>query len=287
MQQSIGWYPGHMAKARRLLTEQLKRIDIAIELCDARLPFSSRNPDLDLLLQNRPRLLLLNKSDLANPTGTKEWLAFFSNQGIHCLAVTMPKGKKNILSAVEHLAAERLARSQKRGITRSVRAMVVGVPNVGKSTLINYLAGRAAFKVQDRPGITRAPQWIQASPQLQLVDTPGMLWPKLDDPLAARRLTYIAAVRDEVVDVYRLSLSLLDELMNIAPNEIISRYNLKNPSLRGSQLLEDICKNRGFLLRGGEMDVERGAVCVLDEFRSGKLGRITLEIPEGSPHEQG
>ena len=154
------------------------------------------------------------------------------------------------------------------------------MPSVGKSTLINYLAGRAALKVQDRPGVTRAPQWIAASRGLELLDTPGLLWPKLNDDTAARRLTYISAVRDEVVDVYQLSLSLLDELRQIAPEGISSRYGVSEASLTGQALLEAICKNRGFLRRGGEADLERGAVCVLDEFRSGKLGRITLEMPE-------
>lgn len=280
MQQSISWFPGHMAKARRLLTDQLKRIDAVIEICDARLPLSSRNPDLDALVNNKPRVLLLNKTDLADPAATKKWLQYFEQQGLPCLGVEMGKRKQSILNAIVKLTEERLARSLKKGINRSARAMVLGVPNVGKSTLINYLAGRSALKVQDRPGVTRAPQWIQASPGLELLDTPGLLWPKLHDPVAARRLTYIAAVRDEVVDIYHLSLSLLEELMALAPSNLAQRYNLANLDLRGQALLEQICRNRGFLLKGGETDLERGAVCVLDEFRSGKLGRITLEMPE-------
>lgn len=282
MQTPITWYPGHMAKARRLLADQLKRIDAVIELCDARLPLSSRNPELDSLVQNKPRVLLLNKSDLANPDLTRQWLSYFEAQNQACMAIEMGKRKQNILNAIVSLTEERIARSLRKGITRSARAMVLGVPNVGKSTLINYLAGRSAFKVQDRPGVTRAPQWIQASPKLELLDTPGLLWPKLHDPVAARRLTYIAAVRDEVVDVFHLALALLDELMVIAKPGFVARYNLEDDSLRGQALLEAICRNRGFLLKGGEVDLERGAVCVLDEFRSGKLGRITLEKPEDS-----
>ena len=283
MQQPISWYPGHMAKARRLLLDQLKRIDAVIEICDARLPLSSRNPDLDSLVMNKPRVLLLNKMDLANPEATRAWLKYFESKGQSCLAIEMGKRKQGILNAIVELTEARLARSRKKGITRSARAMVIGVPNVGKSTLINYLAGRSAFKVQDRPGITRAPQWITASPKLELLDTPGLLWPKLGDPVAARRLSYIAAVRDEVLDVFHLALALLDELMVIAPNGVISRYKLENTNLRGQALLEAICQNRGFLLRGGEYDLERGAVCVLDEFRAGLLGRVTLEMPEGLP----
>lgn len=280
MQQSISWFPGHMAKARRLLTEQLNRIDAVIEICDARLPLSSRNPELCALVNGKPRVLLLNKTDLADPAATKKWLQYFEQQGLSCLGIEMGRRKQSILNAVVELTEERLARSQKKGINRSARAMVLGVPNVGKSTLINYLAGRSALKVQDRPGVTRAPQWIQASPRLELLDTPGLLWPKLHDPLAARRLTYIAAVRDEVVDIYHLSLSLLEELMALAPSNLAQRYSLSNLEARGQALLEEICKNRGFLLKGGEADLERGAVCVLDEFRSGRLGRITLERPE-------
>jgi len=272
-----------MAKARRLLLDQLKRIDAVIEICDARLPLSSRNPDLDSLVTNKPRVLLLNKMDLANPEATRAWLKYFESKGQSCLAIEMGKRKQGILNAIVELTEARLARSRKKGITRSARAMVIGVPNVGKSTLINYLAGRSAFKVQDRPGITRAPQWITASPRLELLDTPGLLWPKLGDPVAARRLSYIAAVRDEVLDVFHLALALLDELMLIAPNGVISRYKLENTNLRGQALLEAICQNRGFLLRGGAYDLERGAVCVLDEFRAGLLGRVTLEMPEGQP----
>lgn len=281
VQNNISWFPGHMAKARRLLADQLQRIDAVIELCDARLPLSSRNPDLDTLVGNKPRVLLLNKSDLANPTQTKAWQAYFQNQGLDCMAIEMGRKKQSILNAIVKLTEERVARSLKKGIHRSARAMVLGVPNVGKSTLINYLAGRSAFKVQDRPGVTRAPQWIRASDKLELLDTPGLLWPKLDDPAAARRLAYIAAVRDEVVDVFHLALSLLDELMEIAPQGLMNRYKITDDSLRGQALLEEICRNRGFLIRGGEVDLDRGAVCVLDEFRDGRLGRITLETLEG------
>ena len=282
MQQTISWYPGHMAKARRLLADQLKRIDAVIELCDARLPLSSRNPDLDSLIMDKPRVLLLNKSDLADPNATQIWLTRFKRQGLTCMAIEMGKKKQSILNAIVTMTEEKLARSLKKGITRSARAMVLGVPNVGKSTLINYLAGRSALKVQDRPGVTRVPQWIQASPRLELLDTPGLLWPKLGDPVAAKRLTYIAAVRDEVVDIFHLSLALLNELMAVAPSGVMSRYNLTDKGIRSQELLEAICFSRGFLLKGGEADLERGAVCVLDEFRAGKLGRITLEQPEES-----
>ena len=283
MQQSISWYPGHMAKARRLLSEQLSRVDLVIELCDARLPLSSRNPELDTLKRGKPTLLLLNKSDLADPDATRRWLSYFSAEGARAMAVEMGKRKQAILKAVEALSAGRVERAAARGLPRAARAMVLGVPNVGKSTLINFLAGRAVMRVQDRPGVTRAPQWLSASPALELLDSPGLLWPRLGDPAAARRLAFIAAVRDEVLDTYRLALDLLDELAALPGNRVGERYRVDTTGLRGQALLEAVCHSRGFLLRGGEPDLERGAACVLDEFRAGLLGRVTLETPPEAP----
>ena len=285
-QQDIAWYPGHMAKARRLLKDQLSRVDIIIELCDARLPLSSRNPELNLLAPQKPRLLLLNKADLADPILTRKWLSFFQQSGLMALAVEAGKKKQPILKAIDELTKEKIGRAEARGLTRSARAMVIGVPNVGKSTLINFLAGRGAAKVQDRPGITRAPQWIKAGERLELLDTPGLLWPKLGDPVAARRLAFIAAIRDEVLNVYQLALQLLEELVKKYPQGLKSRYSLENLNARGQALLEEICLRRGFLNRGGEADLERGAVCVLDEFREGRLGRVTLESPAEAILEQ-
>lgn len=284
MQQNIGWYPGHMAKARRLLTDQLKRVDAVIEICDARLPLSSRNPELGQLVAGKPVLLLLSKADLADPDVTARWLAHFSQGGQSVLAVEIGKKRQQLVKSLEALTLEKLTRAENKGLTRAARVMVLGVPNVGKSTLINSLAGRAAFKVQDRPGITRAPQWISATPRLQLLDTPGLLWPKLGDPVAARRLAYISAIRDEVLDIYQLALSLLNDLMLTAPRGLSARYGISDTGLRGQALMEAVCLSRGFLLRGGAPDLERGAVCVLDEFRAGLLGRISLETPSGEMH---
>jgi len=268
-----------MAKARRLLSEQLSRVDLVIELCDARLPLSSRNPELDTLKRGKPTLLLLNKSDLADPDATRRWLSYFTAEGARAMAVEMGKRKQAILKAVEALSAGRVERAAARGLPRAARAMVLGVPNVGKSTLINFLAGRAVMRVQDRPGVTRAPQWLSASPALELLDSPGLLWPRLGDPAAARRLAFIAAVRDEVLDTYRLALDLLDELAALPGNRVGERYRVDTTGLQGQALLEAVCHSRGFLLRGGEPDLERGAACVLDEFRAGLLGRVTLETP--------
>ncbi len=275
----INWYPGHMAKAKRLLSDQLSRVDVVIELCDARLPLSSRNPDLMRLTEKKERVLLLGKSDLADPKLTAEWLALFRRQGLSCMALDMNRQAKAALSLIEKAAEETVERAAQRGIRKTVRAMVAGVPNVGKSTLINRLHGGSIAKVGDMPGVTRANQWVKVSPYLELLDTPGLLWPRLDYPLAARRLAYIAAIRDEVVDTAQLAIQLLTDLIATAPQAVTERFRIKDLSLRGPDLLDAVCQGRGFLMKGGVCDTERACKVVLDEFRGGKLGRITLEKP--------
>ena len=283
----INWYPGHMAKAKRLLQEQVARVDAVIELCDARLPYSSRNPVLNQMLRNKARVLLLNKADLADPALTKQWMAFFRQRGLECAAVSADKNAREVLRAIERLTHDRGERSAQRGMRRTVRVMVVGVPNVGKSTLINRLHGGSIAKVGDRPGVTRANQWVRVGEYLELLDTPGMLWPRLDDPVAAKHLAYISAIRDEVVDTFALSCNLLEELTEISPDMLRQRYHIEDLSLRGQALMEAVCRGRGFLMRGGEVDIERGCAVVLDEFRDGKLGRVTLERPhETAPKEE-
>ena len=282
----INWYPGHMARAKRLLSDQLSRVDVVIELCDARLPLSSRNPDLKRLTEKKERVLLLGKSDLADPTLTAAWLNQFKRQGLSCMALDMNRQAKAALSLVEKAAQETVERAAQRGIKKTVRAMVVGVPNVGKSTLINRLHGGSITKVGDMPGVTRANQWVKVSPYLELLDTPGLLWPRLDDPLAARRLAYIAAIRDEVVDTAQLAIQLLTDLIGTAPNAVQERFKIKDLSLRGPELLNAVCQGRGFLMKGGAYDTERACKVVLDEFRGGKLGRITLETPKEERGEQ-
>ena len=282
----INWYPGHMARAKRLLSDQLSRVDVVIELCDARLPLSSRNPDLKRLTDKKEKVLLLGKSDLASPNATAEWLKVLKSQGNACLALDMNKQAKAALSLIETAAKETVERAAARGIKKTVRAMVVGVPNVGKSTLINRLHGGSIAKVGDMPGVTRANQWVKITPYLELLDTPGLLWPRLDDPLAARRLAYISAIRDEVLDTAQLAIQLLTDLIGVAPQAVQERFKINDLSLRGPDLLDAVCQGRGFLMKGGVYDTERACKVVLDEFRGRKLGRITLEYPENkAAHE--
>lgn len=276
---TISWYPGHMAKAKRQLQTQLARTDVVIEVCDARLPVSSRNPDLDELVRHKPRILLLNKSDLADPAMTRAWTAHFSVQGITTIAINSLRMSAKVVPLIEKAASARIESAQQRGFKRTVRAMVVGVPNVGKSTLINLLKGRATIKTEDRPGVTRSTQWFRVTPYLELMDSPGMLWPKLEDPLAARRLAFIGSIRDQILDTTKLAEQLLAELMENHAPLVMQRYKLQDSTLRGQALLEAICVSRGYLLRGGVLDMDRAVVAVLDEFRDGRIGKITLESP--------
>ncbi|MBE5786663.1 MAG: ribosome biogenesis GTPase YlqF [Clostridiales bacterium] len=275
----INWYPGHMARAKRLLSDQLSRVDVVIELCDARLPFSSRNPDLMKLTSKKEKVLILGKADLANPSITNEWLRIFQSKGITCAALDMNRQARQALNLIDKAARETVERAAQRGIKKTVRAMVVGVPNVGKSTFINRLHGAPIAKVGDMPGVTRANQWVKISPYLELMDSPGLLWPRLDDPLAARRLAYIAAIRDEVLDTAQLAIQLLEDLKLMAPQTTQERFKIKDMTLTGPDLLDEVCRGRGFLMKGGVTDVERACKVILDEFRGGKLGRLTLEAP--------
>ncbi len=273
-----------MAKAKRLLAQQLSKTDIAVELCDARIPLSSRNPDLDRLLQGKHRVLLLCKADLAENSVTQRWLQYFASKGIQAMAYdTTPQKTKRAREMMDLAAKEFYDRAERRGIKKTLRAMVVGVPNVGKSTFINRLTGSATTDVGDRPGVTRANRWVKVNPYLEVLDTPGMLWPKLNDQRAAMRLAYIGTIKDAVYDQLELSIRLLKELLQDRRDTTCERFKIKNPEAEGLALLDEVCRGRGFLLKGGVSDYDRAGMVILDEFRAGKLGRISLEQPPASP----
>ena len=275
---NIQWYPGHMAKAKRLLSAQLVKVDLVVELCDARLPLSSRNPALDELIRHKRRVLLLCKADLAENAKTQQWLQYFKQQGIEAMAYDKSAQKtKQARQLIEVAAKDVLERNERRGIQKTLRAMVVGVPNVGKSTFINRLYGKTVAQTGDRPGVTKSNQWVKVSPYLEVLDTPGMLWPKLNDQRAATRLAYIGTIKDAVYDQYELCVNLLKDLLEVMPQRTMERYKIKNPEAENYALLDEVCKGRGFLMRGGEFDYDRACSVVLDEFREGKVGKITLE----------
>jgi ribosome biogenesis GTPase A len=276
----INWYPGHMAKAKRLLSEQLARVDVVIEVCDARLPLSSRNPDFEKLLAGRERILLLNKADLAEESLTQKWISYFKKNGVNAIPFSALSGKRGaLLKLIEDCSRERVEKSAARGIKKTVRCLVAGVPNVGKSTIINRLKGQRAAEVGDRPGVTRSNQWVKITPYLEILDSPGLLWPRLEDQRAARRLCYLGTVRDEVVDNLELAIALIEDLLKTDRQaQVMERFKLKEIPPK-EDLLEAVCRGRGFLLKGGVEDIDRCASVVLDEFRAGKLGRITLEAP--------
>jgi len=267
-----------MAKAKRLLSSQLVKVDIVVELCDARLPLSSRNPALDELIRHKRRVLLLCKADLAETSKTQQWLAYFKRMGFDAMAYDKsPQKTKQARQLIENAASDLLERNQRRGIQKTLRAMVVGVPNVGKSTFINRLYGGSITKTGDRPGVTKSNQWVKVSPYLEVLDTPGMLWPKLNDQRAATRLAYIGTIKDAVYDQYELCVNLLQDLLEVMHDQTVARYKIKNPEAEGYALLDEVCRGRGFLLRGGELDYDRACAVILDEFREGKVGKLTLE----------
>lgn len=277
---NIQWYPGHMTKARRMMQENLKLVDLVIELVDARVPMSSRNPDIDEMGRNKARLLLLNKADLADEWANEAWSAYFRNQGFQVVKLDSRSrsGLKAVQAAVQEACREKIERDRKRGIlNRPVRAMVAGIPNVGKSTFINSFAGRACAKTGNKPGVTRGAQWVRLNKQVELLDTPGILWPKFEDPAVGLKLALIGSIREEVLNTEELSLELLRYLNEHYAELLQARYELDEKK-EAEQLLE-IARKRGCLKKGGEPDTQKAAAILLEEFRSGKLGRITLEMP--------
>ena len=279
----VQWFPGHMAKTQRQIEKNMKLVDAVAEVTDARIPRSSRNPALDALAGSKPRLVLLNKADLADPAATRAWIARYREQGVGAIAVDCLTGKglEGFLPLVRSALGEKMRSWREKGMAgRRVRIMVAGIPNSGKSTLINRLSGSSRAAAEDRPGVTRASQWFPVGAELEILDTPGILWPKFEDPAAGERLAFTGAVRDEVVDSEALACRLLEVLGGGYAGDLARRYKLEAADLAGLagfELLERIGLRRGMLISGGEVDTERAAVMVLDEFRAGKIGRITLE----------
>lgn len=284
----INWYPGHMARAKKKLMEQLSRVDVVVELCDARIPRASRNPELGDLVKNKKRLLILNKADLAEEAQTRAWLAYYRAQGMDCMSFDSAKGRaKDVIARIERAASEAVARMAARGVKKTVRVMIVGVPNVGKSTFTNKVNGASIARTGDRPGVTRSNQWVRITPYLELLDTPGLLWPRLDDQNDAQALAFVGTINDQIMDQQMLAIRLLERLMEIKPSAAMQRFKIKDGTLRGVALLEEACRGRGWLLPGGVMDTDRGAAVVLDEFRAGRLGRLTLQsAPAKRPEAQ-
>lgn len=281
--ENLQWYPGHMAKTRRLIEENLKYIDAVVEIIDARIPASGRNPCFDDMIKQKPRLIVMNKSDLADPKMCDRWIAWYKRRGISVLPVSCETntGINKIAPALRTLLSDKLAREAEKGVKKPIRIMIIGIPNVGKSTLINRLSKRAITKTGDRPGVTRAKQWVRLKDGLEMLDTPGILPPKFDDQEAAKRLAYTGAIKDEITDTELLSYGLLEILRDNYPEPLSARYKLNEDitEKKGYEILEMIGKRRGLVISGGETDTERAANIVLDEFRAAKIGRITLEAP--------
>lgn len=279
---NIQWYPGHMTKARRMMQENIKLVDLVIELVDARVPLSSRNPDIDDLGRNKARLLLLNKSDLADEAANEAWSAYFRAKGFQVVKLNSRSGAgfKSVNAAVQEACKEKIERDRRRGIlNRPVRAMVAGIPNVGKSTFINSFAGKACTKTGNKPGVTKGAQWVRLNKQVELLDTPGILWPKFEDQEVGIKLAMIGSIKEEILNTEELSLEFLKLLKSRYSGTINERYDA-DEALGEVELLGEIAKRRGCLMKGGEPDLTKAAAILLEDFRSGKLGKITLELPE-------
>lgn len=279
---NIQWYPGHMTKARRMMQEDIKLIDVVIELLDARTPLSSKNPDIDDLAKNKYRIVLLNKYDLADPAVSSKWEEYFRQKGFFVTGLDSRKnsGMKRITDLIQDACREKIERDRKRGIiNRPLRAMIVGIPNVGKSTFINSYAKKSCAKVGNKPGVTKGKQWIRLGGNIELLDTPGILWPKFDDQLIGMRLAYIGSINDQILSISDIAINFIEFLKNNYCNTLKDRYNV-DISLENYEILREIAKARNCLLKGNEYDIEKAAFILIDDFRSGKLGRISLESPD-------
>jgi ribosome biogenesis GTPase A len=292
---AIQWFPGHMTRARRQIQEKLKLIDIAIELLDARIPLSSRNPMVDEILQGKPRLIILNKADLADPRATDRWISFFTGEGHHCIAVDASTGTKvgEIPIKAKAILHDKIARMIAKGMNpRAVRGLIVGIPNVGKSTLINRLAGRNIAVTGDRPGVTKGQQWIKVGTEMELLDTPGILWPKFEDQLVGYRLAVTGAIKEEILNIEDIAFFAVRDLIKLYWPALQERFGLEvKPSDPEDadevvRVMEDIGRKRGCLISGGRVDLEKTSGIILREMRAGKLGRLTLDAPEEAVNRQ-
>lgn len=280
---TIQWFPGHMAKTRRIMVENLKLVDAVVEVTDARIPRSSRNPEMDSLVGRKPRIVVLNKCDAADDAVTSRWIESYKNNGVPAIATDCRSGKNvaKILPLVKNVLEDDIKRWSERGMTgRSIRLMIVGIPNVGKSSLINRLAGSKRAKVEDRPGVTKGKQWVSVSNDIELLDMPGVLWPKFEDKDVGLSLAFTGAVKDDIMDMEMLACEFITRLRSIDSGVLKQRYNVDvSEDMTSFEVLEAIGRRRGFLISGGEINTERAAIILMDEFRSGKLGRISLELP--------
>ena len=286
--QNIQWFPGHMTKTKRKIQASLKLVDAVVEIIDARIPISSRNPDIATLVQSKPRVVLLNKCDMADKSATQKWVNYFKQNNISAIPVDCKSGRgiNNFVPTLNQVMNKKLNALKSKGMVNpTLRVMIVGIPNVGKSSFINRVAKQIKAKVEDRPGVTRGNQWYTISKNFELLDTPGVLWPKFDDNTTAEHLAFTGAIKDQIMDVELLSMRLLEVFSEIKPVSFMERFKLDEESLNNVEdsyeLLKLIGKKRGMLISGGEIDTERAAIMLLDEFRAAKLGQITLELPEG------
>ena len=278
----IQWYPGHMTKARRMMQEDIKLIDIVIELVDARVPLSSKNPEIDQLAGQKSRMIILNKYDLADPAKTSEWEKWFKSKGFYVYKLDARKGgqMKAITAMIQEACKEKIERDRKRGIiNRPVRAMIVGIPNVGKSTFINTYAGKACAKTGNKPGVTKGKQWIRLNKNVELLDTPGILWPKFDDQVVGQRLAMIGSIKDEILNIDELSILLIEFLKEVYPGILSERYAVDENCDKIS-ILGLIAESRNCRQKGNELDYSKASKLIIDDFRAGKLGRLTLELPQ-------
>ncbi len=282
---NIQWFPGHMAKTRRLIAENLKLVDVIIELLDARIPFSSRNPEINTLVNNKPRLVAFNKSDLADEQISRQWVQWYAEQGIKCILINSINGKglNEVKARARELMSEKIERDKAKGkLFTPVRTMIVGIPNVGKSSFINKIVGKATAVTGDRPGVTRGKQWIRINSEIELLDTPGILWPKFEDQEVGMNLAFTGAIKDDIMDISEVAMELLARLSKTYPAELCARFKLEPDVLKEIEpleLLETVARKRGCIISKGQIDYSRISAIVLDEFRGGKIGRITLEKP--------